>query len=297
MAGTGGNKRIRNRRTARIVIIASCLLAALLFFYGQGRKDFLDEARSGTESAVSPFLTIVTMPIRGFEDMVESVRNRTRAHRENARLKQELAQMKDLEARANAMAIKLSRFETILNVDPTSGIPETKIAARAVSEKNGPFVRSVLINAGASKDIKPGYAVMTEEGFLGHIVRVGKRSSRVLHAQDLNSRIAVMSERSQARAIMTGQNADNPSLSFVRIEEDWKAGDQVITSGDDGILPFGLPVGEVKFNKAGDPVVELYVSRNNIDWVWVYPFEPIMAPEMDEAETEPTEVVATEEAG
>ncbi len=285
MAGTGGNKRIRNRRTARIVIIVTCLFTILLFFFGQGRQGFMNNARSNTESSVSPFLTVVTMPIRGFENMVESIRDRTRAHRENARLKQELTQMKDLEARANAMAIKLSRFETILSVDATSGIPETKIAARAVSEKNGPFVRSVLINVGQAKNIKPGYAVMTPDGFLGHVNRVGKRSARVLHAQDLNSRIAVMSERSQARAIMTGQNTAYPTLSFIREEEDWREGDQVITSGDEGILPFGLPVGEIRFNKSGDPIVDLYVARNNIDWVWVYPFEAISAPEVEPVST------------
>ncbi len=301
MAGTGSNKRQRKRRTARLIIISTLVFAVVLFFFGLGKDDFLEDTKANSESIVSPVVSALSMPVRGFENAVEGVRNRTRAHRENARLKQELAQLRDVEARANAMAIKLSRFESILNVDGTSGIPEQKIAARAVSEKDGPFVRSVLINAGAAKGIKPGHAVMTEDGFLGHVIRVGNRSARVLHAEDLNSRIAVMSERSQSRAIMSGQNNANPVLSFVADDDGWRAGDRVITSGDEGVLPFGLPIGEVKEDRSGRLVVELFANRKKIDWIWVYPFEPILAPELDpvtlENDDERAEVDAPDEAG
>ena len=301
MAGSGGNKRQRNRRTARLIIISTLIFAFVLFFFGLGKDDFMNGTKARTESAVSPIVSVLSMPVRGFENAIESVRNRTRAHRENARLKQELAQLRDVEARANAMAIKLSRFETILKVEGNSGIPEQKIAARAVSEKDGPFVRSVLINAGANKGVKPGHAVMTVDGFLGHVLRVGQRSARVLHAEDLNSRIAVMSQRSEARAIMSGRNDAYPILSFVSDDDGWREGDQVITSGDEGILPFGLPVGEVKADRSGRMVVELYLNRNNIDWVWVYPYEPILAPETEPVapggDEDVAEAVAAEEAG
>ena len=278
MAVRGGQNYKRRRMRGRIIFTLLLIVAILIFFAGQANDRVLDRTKMVAESGASPIMTYVTMPVRGFENFVQDMRDRMRAHQENKQLRTELARLSDIEARANAMAIKLSRFETILNVDVSSGIPERKIAARAVAENNGPFVRSVLINAGRDKGIQAGNSVMTVDGLLGHVVRSGRLSSRVLRLEDLNSRISVMSVRSQSRAILTGDNTRQPKLSFITEGSDWAEGDVVMTSGDDGILPQGLPVGYVVADKDGDLRANLYVNENHIDWVWVYPFEPVAAP-------------------
>lgn len=279
MAGLGGHSYRRRRLRGRIIFVLLLLVAVLLFFAGQANDDVLNGSRSQADDIASPVMTYVTMPVRGFENFMNDMHDRGRAHSENQRLKSELARLSDIEARANALEIKLARFETILNVDVSSGIPEQKIAVRAVAESNGPFVRSTLINAGANKGIKKGYGVMTVDGLLGHVVRAGSKSSRVLRLEDLNSRISVMSVRSQSRAILTGDNSAQPKLSFVTEGSDWAEGDVVITSGDDGVLPQGLPVGYVNPDKDGNMRVHLYVNDHFVDWVWVYPYDPTVAPD------------------
>lgn len=281
MARLGGHNYRRRRIFGRVMFVFFLITALLVFFAGQANDRVLDGTKTQAESAVSPLMTYVTMPVRGFENFVTDLRERGRAHTENQRLKSELARLSDIEARANALAIKLSRFETILNVDVSSGIPEQKIAARAVMENNGPFVRSSLLNAGSAKGIQKGYAVMTVDGLLGHVVRVGQNSARVLRLEDLNSRISVMSVRSQSRAILTGDNSRNPKLSFLTETSDWTEGDVVITSGDDGVLPPGLPIGYVLAQENDVFPVDLYVNDNHVDWVWVYPHDPVSAPEDD----------------
>lgn len=282
MAGIGGHSYRRRRLRGRVIFFLLLLVSLLIFFAGQANDNVLNRTKTQADDIAAPIMTYVTMPVRGFENFMADVHDRSRAHSENKRLKAELARLSDIEARANALAIKLSRFETILNVDVSSGIPDQKIAARAVAENNGPFVRSTLINAGKDKGIKKGFGVMTVDGLLGHVVRAGKRSSRVLRLEDLNSRISVMSVRSQSRAILTGDNSAQPKLSFVTEGSDWAKGDVVITSGDDGVLPQGLPVGYVSPDKDGGLRVQLYVNDNQIDWVWVYPYEPTMMPAEDD---------------
>lgn len=279
MAGLGGHSYRRRRLRDRIMFVLCLLVAVLLFFAGQANDDVLNGSRTQADDIASPIVTYVTMPVRGFENFMNDMHDRGRAHSENQRLKSELARLSDIEARANALEIKLARFETILNVDVSSGVPDQKIAVRAVAESNGPFVRSTLINAGANKGIKKGYGVMTVDGLLGHVVRAGSKSSRVLRLEDLNSRISVMSVRSQSRAILTGDNSAQPKLSFVTEGSDWAEGDVVITSGDDGVLPQGLPVGYVNPDKDGNMRVHLYVNDHFVDWVWVYPYEPTVAPD------------------
>jgi rod shape-determining protein MreC len=263
------------------------VLAILLFFSGQADNGSFDGPKSSVESAASPVMAYLTMPIRGFENVMEDIRGRSQAHQENKALKLEVARLSDAESRANSLAIKLAGLEKILNVDATSDIPTKRIAARAVAETNGPFVRTALLNVGQVNGIRSGYPVMTVDGLMGHISRVGKNSSRVLRLEDLNSRIAVMSVRSQSRAILTGDNSAYPKLSFLTEVSDWQEGDVVVTSGDDGAMPTGLPIGYVKLDENNDMFVVLNVNQSHADWVWVYAYDPPKAPEDDPVEIEP----------
>lgn len=285
MSGLSDKKLIRRRQSSRIVFLSLLIVSVLIFLLDQSNSRFMNGLKARAESIVVPTLSYITMPVRGFETAVGDVGARNKAHEENIRLKAELARLSEVEAKANAMEVRLARFETMLNIDDTQTVPEIKVAARAVSEVNGPFAKSTLINAGAKKGLAEGYAVMTSDGLLGHIVRVGNNSARVLNLEDLNSRIPVMSMRSGARAILAGDNSDTPKLSYVADEEAWHVGDRVVTSGDDGILPQGLPVGVVEdIGKA--VIVTLHVKANPVDWVWVYPYEKTLPPEDSPVEDE-----------
>lgn len=278
------NKNFRKRsRWSSLTFVSLIFVSLILFFTWGGNRSLLDNIRTPIEGVGATISSVISRPIEGIETVSDNFNDLRRAHKENDRLKKELAQLRDVEMRANALAIKMSRFESILNVDVSSGIPEQKVASRAVSEVNGPFVHSILLNVGSSKNIQKGHAVMTSNGMLGHVIRVGKNSSRVLKLEDLNSRIAVMSVRSQARAILTGNNTAYPTLSFVRDNADWQDGDIVVTSGDAGVLPAALPIGRVTISDNNAMVVELNVKDEDIDWVWVYPYEPVKPPSDIEA--------------
>lgn len=245
----------------------------------------LEEKSSGmriTDKIIVP-LTLMTMPLRGGEKAVEDIRKRSDVFAENEKLREQIAKLSDAEMRANALAMKIKRFETLLSADVGLDIPVAKIAGRIVSENNGPFARSALLNIGAESGVRVGHAVMTENGLYGHIVAVGKSSSRVLLLQDINSRIAVMSPRSEARAIMVGTNGPQPSLQYVARDADWIDGDRIVTSGDEGVLPRGLPVGGVKQRTAENRDVVLDVAGKAVDWVWVFPYVAVKTPEEDMA--------------
>jgi len=284
MLSRSGNAFRNRRRNSRILWAGLFLLSALIYFTNLGNDESFQKTRQNAEGFGATVLTYLTLPARGFENFVGDIRGRFTAHSENERLRAEVSRLSDAEARANALAVKISRFETILNIDVGSGIPERIIAARAVSEINGPFARTALINAGANKGLSVGDAVMTVDGLYGHIIRAGNSSARVLKLEDLNSRIAVMSKETQSRAILVGNNTNDPDLTFLSDQSDWKIGNTVITSGDDGVLPMGLQVGTLFETGNGERKVKLFATENFVDWVWVYPYEPVKPPEDDPVE-------------
>jgi rod shape-determining protein MreC len=80
---------------------------------------------------------------------------------------------------------------------------------------------------------------------IGRIYLAGARTSWVILLTDLNSRIPVAIAPGNRQAIMVGDNTAMPSLDTLSQIVTLHAGDQVMSSGDGGLLPPGLPIGTV----------------------------------------------------
>ncbi|MNI48374.1 Cell shape-determining protein MreC [compost metagenome] len=90
---------------------------------------------------------------------------------------------------------------------------------------------------------------------------------------DVASRIPVMVERTDARAMLTGDGSRSPRLDYVRGQGAVQDGDRILTSGDGGGFPRGLPVGVVAKGVDGSWRVKLYSDRTAIDYVRVLLFQ------------------------
>jgi rod shape-determining protein MreC len=82
-------------------------------------------------------------------------------------------------------------------------------------------------------------------GFVGRISGVGERTARVILLTDSNSRVPVTVQPSGQKGLLSGDNTPAPLLEFLEKPDLVRPGDQVVTSGDGGILPAGLLVGAV----------------------------------------------------
>ena len=112
-------------------------------------------------------------------------------------------------------------------------------------------------------------------------METGQRSSRVLLLTDLNSRVPVLADRSNARAVMVGNNTNFPRLDYVGRDADLQEGDRIVTSGDDGVLPRGLPIGVAALDRDGRWRIRLFSDQAAVDFVWVFPHDRIAPPEAD----------------
>lgn len=267
-----------NSGWTRIALLFFILLSCFLIVVGRTDVRENSAMRTASIEAVAPLAELMAIPLRSVEGVFTNVSERASVFEQNQILKEELAVLRERQVRYENLAMKVARYEAILGVDTETNVPLKKIAARAISESNGPFVRSLLLNVGRADGVAFGNPVMSTDGLVGHVINVGPRSSRVLRLSDLNSRIPVASAGSGATAILAGDNTLRPKLSFLNQREDWKIGDRVISSGDDGALPRGLAVGEVVSDEDGLLRVRLLSHDNSIDWVWVSPFERIETP-------------------
>jgi rod shape-determining protein MreC len=95
----------------------------------------------------------------------------------------------------------------------------------------------------------------------------------MLLVTDVASQIPVLVDRTDARAILKGDGSDNPRLEFMRGVGSVRVGDRILSSGDGGGFPRGVPIGVAARGIDGSWRVKLFSDRGAIDFVRVMLFE------------------------
>lgn len=276
-----------NGGLTRIALLIALLMSSVIVSLQRGAvAQKSSSLEMVSQETVAPLVSVLAVPLGGIEDFFEGIGDRFSAYDDNQKLHDEISVLRERQAHYDSLANKVARYEAILGVDTETGIPLRKIAARAIGETDGPFVRSLLLNVGTRDDVRVGNPVMSTQGLVGHVINAGPNTSRVLRISDLNSRIAIASADSGATAILAGDNSALPKLAFINDQDKWTLGDRVITSGDDGALPRGLLVGELVRDKAGNLRVKLSSLSERLDWVWVSPYQKIKPPSETDIEAE-----------
>nr|WP_310524566.1 rod shape-determining protein MreC [Polymorphobacter sp.] len=167
-------------------------------------------------------------------------------------------------AAADRQALKsLKALEKVR--DPARTVVST---TRIVSATSGSVVRSAMIAAGRNDGVEPGLPVIGAAGLIGRTIEAGSGSARVLLLTDPASRIPIVVARTGQAALAVGTNS--PSLELrdrVGADVPLQLGDRLLTSGDGGVFPPGIPVGTiistaepVQIRPAATPVGAAYVT-------------------------------------
>ena len=242
-----------------LLLAASVALLAL----GRIESPWAGKLRAGLLDAIAPIAHGLSLPGWAVSDWFGSVKDTAQLQRQNAELKSEIEGLKLRLTQLDELARENGEFRKLLGVQIAD---EGKhIAARVIADPGGPYVRTVLVRAGHREGVRKGRAVVTAQGLVGRVTEVGEFTSRVMLITDVNSRTAVII--GVERAIMTGANAEQPRLLHVSRTGGIAVGDKVVTSGHDGILPPGLPVGEVVEVGANGIRIRPVVDMQNLGYV------------------------------
>ena len=165
------------------------------------------------------------------------------------------------------MATENTRLRELLKLapDPSASF----VSARVVANSGGTYFRSVLIDAGGGDGVVRGQAAITGEGLVGRITEVSERASRILLLTDINSHIPIALDGTRERAVLAGDNSNQPRLLYLPARATVKVGDRVVTSGNGGIFPPGLPVGVIAAIEDGIVRVEPYAELSRLDYLRV----------------------------
>ena len=134
-------------------------------------------------------------------------------------------------------------------LDLRSRVQPSGIAAQVIYDAADPFTRKVVVDKGALHQVKVGSPVLDEAGVIGQVTRVYALVSEVTLITDSDHAMPVLNTRTGARGVAFGdggRHADALELRYMASNADVAVGDQLTTSGVDGVYPPGLPVARVE---------------------------------------------------
>jgi rod shape-determining protein MreC len=236
-------KIARGKGSPQLSIAIVAVLAALLVVLGRAQSSLFDRARTYFSDATAPMLVAVKGPVNAIGHWIGGLDEIFVVYQQNQELKRENARLRQWQNAALVLEQRLKRYQLLLNAVPDPSL--SAVTAHVIGRANRPFLDTMILDAGRNEGIKPGEAVVDARGMIGRIYLVGQHTSWVILLTDLSSRIPVAVEPGHIQAILAGDNTSAPGLDLSKQGIVLKEGQQIVTSGDGGLLPAGLPVGTV----------------------------------------------------
>ncbi|WP_126974794.1 rod shape-determining protein MreC [Frigidibacter oleivorans] len=227
----------------RILIAVLVLVLAATFLVWRIDSPRVERFRAALIDRVVPSMDWALLPVTKTVEMAEGFRSYARIYEQNQELRRELQQMKAWKEAAVQLEQENAKLlaQNQVRLDPQL----TSVSGVVLADSGSPFRQSVLLNVGARDGIVDGWATMDGLGLVGRISGVGETTSRVLLLTDSTSRIPVTIQPTGQKAILAGDNTAAPPLEFIENPEQVRPGDRVVSSGDGGVFPAGMLVGQV----------------------------------------------------
>jgi rod shape-determining protein MreC len=166
---------------------------------------------------------------------------------ENEQLKAQFAQLNQKLLEAEDKAKVAEQLDTL--VKWRSGLGYPAIEAQVISRDAIQWFSTVVIDQGLASGVQKDMPVVTPDGLVGRVIFVGPVSARVLLLTDERFGAgAIIGQLVNSRlvGVVRGKNNYLCVMNFVAATEKAAAGEMVITSGQDGLFPRGIPIGRVR---------------------------------------------------
>lgn len=226
----------------------------------------------------------------GISQLFDSYGSFQEMKRERDLYREKLKNSRDIQIQLIQLKRENERLRELLSLPAPVDYPV--IQAEVISQDPDNWFRTIIINKGEQDGVKPYMPVIaiqtskefnpdtgkTEDklnrGVVGKVIQVNRNSARILPISDQYSRVGIQVKKTGHWALLTGRNphSENPLLEYLSLGVFLKPGDEIVTSGGDGVFPRNLPVGYVsdKIERLGSfqqAEVKPFVDFKKLDFV------------------------------
>jgi rod shape-determining protein MreC len=268
----------RWRQSLGVTFVFLLLIGGVLRFYSPFYETLQGLLFEGTAVVQS----VSIQPFSQTKEVLQTTKTFANLREEHAQLKSE---NEDLKWQLQTLKPLKHENEALRNQLKVPSVEDQgHLLARILSSPYDGLHHFFLIQAGGKQGLEKDQAVVSPEGVVGRLEKVGAHISRVLLLNDVNSRIPVKTSQSEQMAILAGDGRFLPALVYVADVRKIQKGELIVTSGLGGIFPPGLPVGLVDSINGGNIRVRPFVPFRKLEWVRV--LKPVSETYLDEVKSE-----------
>ena len=251
----------------RLLLGVLCLCLLAIFLVWRIDSPRVERFRAQVTDRVVPSMGWAMVPVTGVINLFRDFQSYQRLADQNRELRSELRQMQAWKEAALQLEQENARLLDLNNVrlDPRL----TFVTGVVLADSGSPFRQSVLLNVGARDGIRDGWAAMDGIGLVGRISGTGRNTARVILLTDAASVVPALIQPSGQTALVAGDNTIRPLIDFLENRDLVRAGDRVVSSGDGGVFPAGLLIGQVAADPAGRLRVRLSADYERLEFLRV----------------------------
>ncbi len=235
-------------------IVGVCLLLLTLQTRGYGAT-----ARDLLALVTTPIQASVSRAHRAAFGAWDTYRDWKNVRAENHRLRDENQQLRVEALRVGETEDENRRLRHLLALQQR--LPLTTLSGEIIARDWGGWIRSLTVNRGRGDQVPRLTAVISPDGLIGRIVDVRPGASIVQVLTDPASTVGAHVVRTRTPGIVEGDARG--TLRFKYMARDGagiQIGDALVTSGQGGLFPRGIPIGRVRAVDERGPALFYYAA-------------------------------------
>lgn len=266
--GRGGMPDLLKRIGAPLIVVLLILMTIVSMVMDrqspiQHRSD-LPWWQAIVLEVTAPIERLVAAPIDGVKGFFADYVDLLDVKVENRRLQRRIAEIESENLQFREALVTSGHLARVASMRDEIEIP--LLPAEVVGLDVAPWFHSILVDRGAQHGVEPGHPVITHDGVVGIITATSSHAAKTMLLLDRQSAVDAVVQRSRARGVIRGIGRDRLEFEFVVRDADVVVGDEVVTSGLDGIFPKGLRLGRVaELRGAGGRLTRIAVVEPAVD--------------------------------
>jgi len=232
------------------VLIALVIVAVLigLAYETASPRPGLTKFEAGLRDFLTPLQSGVNSIRHGTQTMITNLVAYHQLKEENEALKAQIRSLTLTNDRFNEHFFENNRLRRLLQFQETEKNQYITKAAQVIGRNPTNWYRTLTINRGSEDGIRKDNVAITDQGLVGRVVAVTRRSAEVSLILDHEGAVGALIQESRLPGVVEGCEgwaASTVQLIHLPPNVLVKPNEVVITSGLGGIFPKGLKIGSI----------------------------------------------------
>ncbi len=252
-------------------LLALIIFSILLIFLSNLNFVGIKYLKTGINETTYRLSAIISYPEKKLSDSINFLSEYFKVYKENEILKNKIDELSVEKLNSIFLENENKRLKEIVgeNVRISDGI-----VSKVLIDKDGKFLKSIILNKGSKDGIKKGMVVLEKNYLVGQVIEVNYTTSRAILISDLNSNIPVIIEPGSFQSILSGTGKDYGKIKYTKNDIKFDNNNIVYTSGSGGNFRAGLPVGKIN-HQIDDLAVQFFSDLSQLSYVKIQSIEVV----------------------